>query len=173
MRLAHNRADHLGRFDGFMGRVPAHAVHEPQDPPLHRLEPVARIRNRPRIRADPIFRIRVLNRRRKFFPTNLLGIESHQKSEVRNQKSEVRRQMATRILRMYVLSIRLISSRSLQCRENASTWSMLRSRASKSWYSSSVADPIAICRNLASSLRPSRPQPSAILLGIDAHERRI
>ena len=35
-------------------------------------------------------------------------------------------------------------------------------------YSTSEADPIAICRKRAKSLSDPRPQPSAIFVGIDA-----
>jgi len=40
-------------------------------------------------------------------------------------------------------------------------------------YSSSQAEPIAICRKRPSSASPLRPQPSAMLAPIDAAARRI
>ena len=77
MSLAHDGSDDLGRLDRLVGRVPTLAVHEPQNPPLYRLQSVARVWNRPRVRADPVLRVRVLNRRGELFLADLLGIESH------------------------------------------------------------------------------------------------
>ena len=78
MGLAHHRPDHLGRLDRVVRRIPAHAVHEPQDPPLHWLQPVPRIWNSPRIGRHAVFGVRILNRRRELLLADLFGIKSHQ-----------------------------------------------------------------------------------------------
>src|SRR6266704_3135241 len=87
--LPHDRAHDFGRLDRFMCGVPAVAVHEIQDPPLDRLEPIPGIGYGPRIRRHPVLRIRVLNRRRKFLLPDLLGLKSHQRSAISGQPSAV------------------------------------------------------------------------------------
>ena len=46
--LTHHVADHAGRFDVFLVRRMAVLVHRKQDAPMHRLETVTRVRERPR-----------------------------------------------------------------------------------------------------------------------------
>src|ERR1700687_1508091 len=48
-----------------------------------------------------------------------------------------------------------------------------RSWARRSWYSSSLAEPIAICRNRPISTLPFLQQPSAIFIPTDAEDRLI
>jgi len=47
-----------------------------------------------------------------------------------------------------------------------------RSRAKSRWYSSSLADPRAICRNRLNSRSDRRPHPSAMLAAMEAAARR-
>jgi hypothetical protein len=65
-------------------------------------------------------------------------------------------------------AIFLTSSTRLESLEAFDPESSFRSLASKISYSSSVADPIAICRKRPNSASPLLPQPSAILIPIDS-----
>src|SRR5882724_10875245 len=48
-----------------------------------------------------------------------------------------------------------------------------KSRASRKWYSNSLAEPHAICKNRCNSALPRRPQPSAMFAGTEELQRRI
>jgi hypothetical protein len=77
MRLAHHRADDLGRLDGVVGGGPAHPLHEPQHPPLHRLHAVARVGDSAGVGGDTVLGIARLNGRREFLETNPFFVNSH------------------------------------------------------------------------------------------------
>ena len=70
-------------------------------------------------------------------------------------------------------SIRLTSVTSVVKQACVSADNKPKSRAKSKWYSSSLADPIAIWRNRAKSPPVSRQQPSAMLAPIEAADRRI
>src|SRR5215471_17196001 len=71
-----------------MAGIPAHAIHEPQNAPLDELEPIPSVRNGSRIRGDAVLCIRVLNRRRELFLSDLLGFKRHRFSEAHFPQNE-------------------------------------------------------------------------------------
>src|SRR5260221_11185548 len=91
----------------------------------------------------------------------------------RHELSAISRQLSALRRAMSAVSMRLISSRSAVSLLCADPSRNLRSPASRRKYSTSLAEPIAVCRNLAKSRSVDLTQPSAMLAAMDAAARRI